>query len=159
MIVRAAALFGAACAVVALAIGGSSADQTSAVSVQNPARAQMNYMLNCQGCHLADGRGMAGKVPNMAGEVGRFLKTPGGRAYLSRVPGVTNAALSDADLADVMNWTLASFDPAGVPDGFKPYTAEDMAAGRARGLSIRAEEARGELLKALAEESAADGDY
>ena len=29
--------------------------------------AQVNYMLHCQGCHLADGAGMEGKVPALRG--------------------------------------------------------------------------------------------
>ena len=52
----------------------------------NTQRARVDYMLNCQGCHLPDGDG-AGDVPRMKNFVGNFLKVPGGRAFLVQVPG------------------------------------------------------------------------
>jgi hypothetical protein len=73
----------------------------------------------------------------MAGFVARFLQVPGGREYLARVPGVATAALSDADLAEVLNWSLARFDPAHLPADFKPYTAAEI--GRLRSKPLRAE--------------------
>ena len=35
-----------------------------------------------------------------------FEHLPAGREYVMRVPGASNSALSDADLADVLNWLL-----------------------------------------------------
>ena len=59
----------------------------------------LDYALNCQGCHRADGTGTPGSVPPLAGSVGKFLRVPGGREYLGRVPGVAQAPLDDAALA------------------------------------------------------------
>ena len=65
-------------------------------------RAQLNYMLNCQGCHAKDGRGL-GDVPALKGFVGNFLSSNEGRAYLIRVPGSANSPLTDVELAEVVN--------------------------------------------------------
>jgi hypothetical protein len=87
---------------------------------------ETNYAIHCQGCHLADGSATEDKVPALAGSVARFLRVPGGRAYLVRVPGVANAALGDAELAALLEWTLARFDAASIPAGHAPYTAEEV---------------------------------
>jgi mono/diheme cytochrome c family protein len=90
--------------------------------------AHKNYLLHCSGCHLADGAGapLYG-VPDLRATVPVFLQTPGGRDYLAQVPGVMNAALDDARLAAVMNWTATTFG-AGI--AFAPYDGPDM--GRLR---------------------------
>jgi mono/diheme cytochrome c family protein len=90
---------------------------------------RVNYMTECQGCHLSDGSGMAGKVPTMKGEIARFLEVDGGRRFLIQVPGSANSKLSDADLAEVMNWIMTTM---GKPDPgrFRPYTAQEVAAYR-----------------------------
>ena len=92
--------------------------------------AALDYALNCQGCHRADGTGTPGTVPALAGSVAKFLKVPGGREYLSRVPGAAQAPLDDAALAAVLNWMLERFDQADVPADFRPYTADEV--GRLR---------------------------
>lgn len=117
--------------------------------VENAARAKMNYALNCQGCHLASGAGMPGKVPNMIDTVSRFLHASGGREYIARVPGMTNAAVSDEELAELANWTLYTFDPAHVPEDFEPYTAREIARFRRAALVSAAAAERARLLKAL----------
>ena len=90
----------------------------------------VEYALNCQGCHRADGAGTPGSVPPLLGSVARFLGAPGGREYLVQVPGVAQAPLDDATLAAVMNWMLEKFDHAHVPAGFVPYDAAEI--GRLR---------------------------
>jgi cytochrome c553 len=105
--------------------------------VANAARARQNWMLSCQGCHRADATGTPQTTPTMAGFVARFLQVPGGREYLVQVPGVATAALSDADLAEVVNWSLVRFDAANVPVDFEPYTAVEV--GRLRRKPLRAE--------------------
>lgn len=82
---------------------------------------RVNYMLQCQGCHGSDGRGAPGTVPSFEG-VGRFLAAPGGREYLVRVPGSSQSALDDAELAEVLNWMIREFDPR----DFAPYTADEV---------------------------------
>lgn len=105
--------------------------------VENAARARQNWMLSCQGCHRADATGTPQTTPTMAGFVAKFLHLPGGREYLVRVPGVATAALSDADLAEVVNWSLVRFDPANVPADFKPFTPAEV--GQLRRKPLRAE--------------------
>ena len=92
--------------------------------------AATNYALNCQGCHLADGSGTPGKVPALAGSLGRFLRVPGGREFLVRVPGVAGARLDDASLAALLEWTIARFDPT----EHAPYTAAEVGHLRAQPL-------------------------
>ena len=112
----------AAVAVVA-GLGGPSAADAASPSV--------NYVLHCQGCHLADGTGTPGSgVPPLAGSVGRFAGVPEGRAYLVRVPGVAQAPLGDAELAELLTWTLRHFSAAELPADFVPFTADEMSVGR-----------------------------
>jgi hypothetical protein len=90
----------------------------------------VEYALNCQGCHRADGVGTPGSVPPLAGSVARFLSVPGGREYLVQVPGVAQAPLDDMTLAAVMNWMLERFDKAHLPHDFVPYAPDEI--GRLR---------------------------
>jgi mono/diheme cytochrome c family protein len=85
-----------------------------------------DYLLSCGGCHKLDGRGSV-HVPPLRG-VDRLLAHAGGRAYVLRVPGVTQAPLSDARLAALLNWVFAEFG-SGVPT--PRFSAAEVAAGRA----------------------------
>ena len=87
----------------------------------------VDYALNCQGCHRADGAGTPGKVPALAGSVGRFMHVDGGRDYLGQVPGAALSALDDASLAGVLNWIVERF---GGETDFTRYTADEV--GRLR---------------------------
>jgi hypothetical protein len=107
----------------------------AAEPVADAARAQQNYTLNCQGCHLADAAGMEGRVPRLRGSVGNFLRVPGGREYLIRVPGVATTPLDNTALAELMNWLLHEFSAARLPPDFKPYTAEEVGVLRRRPLA------------------------
>ena len=107
----------------------------------------LDYTLNCQGCHRADGTGTPGGVPALAGWVGRFLHVPGGREFLVQVPGVAQAPLDDEALAAVLNWVLERFDQDHVPPGFAPYTASEVGRLRVRPLT-NVDRVRRELLEA-----------
>ena len=97
------------------------------VGVENPARARVNYMLNCQGCHGPTGAGTTdGTVPNMTGYVSRYLHVAGGREYLVQVPGSANAGITSEALAEVLNWMLVTMDDAHLPSDFMPYKAEEV---------------------------------
>ena len=91
---------------------------------------QVHYMLHCQGCHLEDGRGSAGKVPPLRGALATYLTIPEGRAYVVRVPGVSQSPLDDADLAAVLNWAALRFGPADAAERISPYTADEVARAR-----------------------------
>lgn len=114
----------------------------------NVAGAAEDYERQCRGCHRADGYGAPGATPPLTGAMGLFLRAPGGREYLVRVPGVANAPLDDARLAAVLNWTLQRYSPREIPPDFRPYTAAETARLRAEPLyEVRAERAR--LIEAL----------
>jgi len=95
----------------------------------------LDYAVTCQGCHRADGAGTPGTVPALAGSVGKFLRVPGGREFLVRVPGVAQAPLDDTALAAVLNWMLDRFGRDDVPKGVVPYTAEEVNQLRRRPLT------------------------
>ena len=122
-------------------------DVTAPAGVENAQRAWQHWTLNCQGCHRPDGTGTDQTAPSLAGTVARFLSVPGGREYLSRVPGVAASALSDADLAEVMNWMLWRFDKEHLPADFQPYTAAEIGQLRTRPLRLEASQMRADLLK------------
>jgi mono/diheme cytochrome c family protein len=85
------------------------------------------YVLNCAGCHQMDGSGSAAhEIPNMKGAVGHFLRLPEGRAFLVQVPGTSNSALTDAEIAVLLNWMLPQFSRAEMPPGFVPSTADEV---------------------------------
>lgn len=86
-----------------------------------------NYILMCQGCHLADGAGTPEKVPALKNEVGRFLQVAGGREYLIQVPGTSQSPLTDKEVAAVLNWILDNFSSAELPSDFIPYTTAEVA--------------------------------
>jgi hypothetical protein len=119
---------------------------TAPAGVENAQRAWQNWTLNCQGCHRFDGSGSDATAPGIAGTVAKFLLVPGGREYLIRVPGVATSPLSDADLAEVMNWMLWRFDKEHLPATFQPYTAAEIAPLRARPLRLEASQMRSSLL-------------
>lgn len=116
------------------------------------ALARQHWVLNCMGCHTATGGGIPGKVPPLANSLGYFTHLPAGREYVMRVPGASNSALSDGELADVLNWVLTTMNRDALPRDFKPYTAAEVAAHRRPALSdvatvraglVRALQARG----------------
>ena len=133
----------------AAAPAGSFAPATIIPGVGNEALAHQHYMLQCQGCHRPDGTGTLATAPPMTGMVARFLAVPGGREYLARVPGVATAVLSDAQLAELLNWTLYRFDAANVPATFEPYTATEVGALRRHPLRTEAKALRAALIHEL----------
>jgi len=111
------------------------------------ARALENWKLSCQGCHRPDGSGLAERgMPDMRGEVGQFVHTDAGRAYLGRVPGVTNNSIPDDELAELVNWVLYTFDPEALPHDFVPYSATEIRDLRQQPLGSEANAIRADLL-------------
>ena len=72
------------------------------------------YVLHCGGCHGVDGRGTPGATPTLHG-LAALADTEDGHRYLMRVPGVAQAPLADADLAELLDWLVATFsdEPVG----------------------------------------------
>ena len=89
-------------------------------------RAEVHYMLHCQGCHLPQAAGMDGRVPPIRDFAGWFLHSAEGRDFLVRVPGVAQSALSSADVAELMNWLLLTYSAAELPEPFRPFTAAEV---------------------------------
>ena len=97
---------------------------------------QVDYMLNCQGCHLPDGSGYPARdVPDLRNHMGVFLHVDGGREYLIQVPGAAQSDLDDDRLASVINWMLQTFSPNELPAEFEPYTAREVAQARVHPLT------------------------
>lgn len=95
--------------------------------------ARADYVLQCAGCHRVDGRGSTPHgIPDFRNSVGAFTHVPAGREYLIRVPGAAYSQLSNAELANVLNWLLRTFSPAQLPADFSPYTESEVAAARPR---------------------------
>lgn len=120
--------------------------------------AATNYQLQCLGCHLSHGEGAPrNDTPRMTGFVGNFLRVEGGREFLVRVPGVAQAALSDAQIAELLNWIL---DPAhgmagaSTPADFRPYSAEEVGQVRRQAI-LNLPATRAELIARMREQGIA----
>jgi mono/diheme cytochrome c family protein len=112
-----------------------------------------DYMLHCMGCHGAEARGVAGKVPPLAVSLNRFMRTPQGRDYVLRVPGAANSALGDAQLAAVLNWLAERYAAPGEPRA-APFTVAEVSRERHSPLAdVKA--TRREVLRGLAASGAA----
>lgn len=124
---------------------------TPLTMVQADDRVRANYLLACRGCHLVDGSGVPPEVPSLRNTLGQFLSSQEGRGYLVRVPGVAQSRLNDEELAEVLNWILDEFNVDSLPQGFRPFTAKEVAAVRG---DILADPIgyRGELLAKLVAE-------
>ena len=97
---------------------------------------QANYMLNCMGCHLEDGSGAPGKVPSLRNTLVPFAQTPAGRRYLVQVPGTSQSALSDREIAELLNWMIRSLSDRPVPRDLGDFTARgswQLSLGKAPG--------------------------
>jgi len=103
----------------------------TAAAAASAAPPRQDYVLQCMGCHLEDGSGAPGRVPSLVGQMGRFLRVPGGRAYLVQVPGAAQSTLDDAALATLLNWMLRTFSPGELGPDFAPYVADEVARYRA----------------------------
>jgi hypothetical protein len=101
-----------------------------------------DYMRQCMGCHGKDGLGAPPAVPRLAGFIGYYARSPEGRAYLVRVPGVANVPIDDVRLTALLNWTLEKYSPAELPKDFEPFTTKEVAILREQRLSTPAQTRR-----------------
>lgn len=124
---------------------------TSSLAPLSTARANphQDYVLYCMGCHGAEAEGVPGKVPPLAHALGRYMRTPEGRNYILRVPGAANSVLSDAQLADVLNWLAKTYDGDELPASVPLFSAAEVTRTRHSPLpSVLA--TRREVVQALA---------
>jgi hypothetical protein len=89
-----------------------------------------NYMLNCMGCHIADGSGAAGKVPSVRDSLVPLAMSSAGRRYLIQVPGVAQSSLSDRELARLLGWMVRNLSAQAVPPNFVEFSAAEVASYR-----------------------------
>jgi hypothetical protein len=82
---------------------------------------RFNYLLYCAGCHLADGSGAPPDVPDLRPNLGTFLESEAGRAYLVRVPGAAQVPIDDEALSELLNWMIPRFRPD--IGSFEPFDA------------------------------------
>ncbi|MCH8334804.1 MAG: hypothetical protein IIC61_02830 [Proteobacteria bacterium] len=135
----------ARCLVVALAMG------LVPVAGADDHRARINYMIHCQGCHLPEAVGFAGKVPRMKDFVGYFLHSKEGREFVIRVPGVATSSLPDDKLTEMMNWLLLTYSSEQLPEPFVPFSVAEVAALRPD-LETNPEKTRMRILRQIAQE-------
>ena len=81
---------------------------------------------------MPDGSGLKDVVPDLHGTMGRMAADPEGRDYLVRVPGATQAPISDEKLTEVINWMLKEFSDETLPKNFKPLTVAEVSRSRVR---------------------------
>lgn len=107
----------------------------------------------CAGCHQANGQGIPGAFPPLAGHVAEILSKKGGREYLIKVllwglqgqievKGVKYnramlgfAQLKDEEIAALLNHIATAWGDAKKVKGFKPFTAEEVKKLRAKKLT------------------------
>lgn len=83
-------------------------------------------MIHCMGCHAMNGQGMPPEVPAFDELLGQIVGKPGGRAYLTQVPGASQSLLNDERLANVLTWVLREFASAGLPADFQDITPQEV---------------------------------
>ncbi len=93
---------------------------------------KVDYLLHCSGCHLPDGTGLSPMVPTLHDVIGRMVAEPAGRAYVVRVPGVSQAPIDDKKLTEVLNWMLTEFSSDTLPKNFKPFTVKEVKRARSQ---------------------------
>lgn len=115
------------------------------------AEPQTLFETNCALCHQKGAAGVRGQFPRLAGRVGAIASTPAGRTYLQQVVlfgmagrvdiegdsliGVmpSFAALSDEDLASILNYLTQLEAPGAAPARITPFTAAELAKTRGSG--------------------------
>lgn len=107
----------------------------------------------CAGCHQANGQGIPGAFPPLAGHVAEILAKEGGRDYLIlvllyglqgqiEVKGMKYnvvmpafGQLKDEEIAALLNHIATAWGDDKKVKGFKPFTAEEVKKLRAKKLA------------------------
>lgn len=120
------------------------------------ARGEQVYANQCVACHQADGSGLEGVFPPLAGHASDLATADGGRGYLIDVVlyGLAGAIevdgveyrgqmpafgrLADGDVAAIVNHTVHAWgNDEALAEDFAPVTADEVAERRDRGLAPR----------------------
>ncbi|MER3451886.1 MAG: cytochrome C biogenesis protein CcsB [Thermus sp.] len=107
----------------------------------------------CAGCHQANGQGLPGAFPPLAGHVSEILNAKGGREYLIMVllNGLSGpievkgmkyngampafGGLKDEEIAALLNHIATAWGDAKKVKDFNPFTAEEVKALRTKKLT------------------------
>ena len=108
---------------------------------------QTNYQLQCMGCHTPDGSGEPGRVPSIKDTLVPFARNPAGRRFLIQVPGASQSTLSDAELAELLNWMIQNLSIS-KRTGFARFTEAEVA-GLRRTPLVDVQGARRQLVQSL----------
>ena len=119
-------------------------------------------------CHQPDGKGAPSVYPPLAGSVGRYVALKDGRSYIIDVVSFGMGGkiesggdsfegdmppwpqLSNQDVADVLTYVLTDLNAKLLPADFKPISADEVKAERAKPLTAAAVHAeRDSLIKEL----------
>lgn len=118
-----------------MVLGRMVAARADAPSRGTTTHVRAHYVLHCAGCHGVDGAGSkAGYVPDLR-RLGDFLRVPGGRDFVIKVPGVMGSGLDDAQVAEVTNWVLSTIAADSVPPQHQAYAAAEVTRARAAPLA------------------------
>jgi cytochrome c oxidase cbb3-type subunit 2 len=125
------------------AAGGEETNAPAGAATQGSAKGKQLFSANCSACHQETGEGLPGAFPALKGNAavndadpsthmhavlfGLEGATVGGVKYESAMPEF-GSTLSDADIANIINYERSSWGNHG-----KPVTAKDVAAERAKG--------------------------
>lgn len=103
----------------------------------------VNYTLHCMGCHTPDGSAVADRVPAIRSTLLPLARLPQGRPFLVQVPGSAQSPLSNAELAQLLNWMIANLPSDPDRTRFTPFTEKEVAGYRKNPLvAVRATRAR-----------------
>ena len=127
-------------------------DRAAAAQADGEVSGEAVYAAHCASCHQANGQGVAGAFPPVAGHAGELvadqgrdylpllllygLQGPiqvGGTTYNGQMPAWQQ--LSDEELAEVTNYIVTTWDEGQLPGGFEPYTPAEFAEARGQGLT------------------------
>lgn len=103
------------------------------VALPATANPRYDYLLHCGGCHIEDGSGNPPEVPDLRQDLAYMIGFDAGRAYLVQVPGSSQAPLSDASLATLLNWMIDTYYPE-LGGDFERYTTEEVTRHRSERL-------------------------
>jgi mono/diheme cytochrome c family protein len=131
------------------------------------------FISNCAVCHQPDGKGAPSVYPPLADSAGRYVALKDGRAYLIDVVSFGMGGkiesggdsfegdmppwpqLNDQDVADVLTYVLTGLNGKLLPADFKPISADEVKAERAKQLTSAAVHTeRDSLIKALGDKAA-----